>query len=503
MPEVLLLRHVSKSFAGVRVLDDVSLAVHSGEVVALCGANGAGKSTLIKVVTGYFPTYEGDVAIAGKSVRLRSPAIARASGVDAVYQEVDTCIAPDLTVAENLLLYRLADGRVPYTASHRWMMDQAAQVAQAVDLSVDLAAKACDLTLQQKQLLVIARAIAENAKVLIFDEPTASLSFRETALLFATLRALRKRGLGIVYVSHRLNEVQAISDRVAVLRNGRLVQFFDQAPDASVIGAAMLGAPLEEEFPSPLELENQRVPVFEVRDIWAGRRVRGVSFCVTHREIFGIAGLVGAGKTELLRALFGADPVQVGEIRLAGRLLRIRKPSDAVAQGIYLVPEERRRQGLFLDFPVYQNLTSAFLGQFCHVGMISSRLELKGARRMMADLQIVGELNAPVIRLSGGNQQKVVIGKWLLGEPAVLLLDEATQGVDIGTRRQIYQLARDVSKRAAVVFASSDIDEVLGVCDRFIVMYGGAVVGEFARGEVDRQTAIELASGARKGIKVS
>lgn len=499
---ILRLTGVGKRFAGVPVLQDVSLELRAGEILALCGANGAGKSTLIKVVTGAFDNYEGEVEVGGRPVRLTNPAVARAAGIDAVYQEVDTCIAPDLTVAENLLLYRLADPASRLWVARRRLMAEAAEVAKSVRLGVDLGAEARSLSLQRKQLLVIARAVAQDAKVLIFDEPTASLSLPEIELLFATIRELSARGLGIVYVSHRLAEVQALCDRVVVLRNGRLVQRFDTMPETGPIATAMLGAAPDEEFPAAPAGRAQGEIVFEAREIRAGIRVRGVSLAVARGEILGVTGLVGAGKTELLRCLFGADPRQAGELRVGGRALSLRRPQDAVRHGIYLVPEERRRQGLFLDFPAYQNLTSAFLGRFCRLGVVQGGVERRAAAQMAEQMEIQGDVDGPVLRLSGGNQQKVVIGKWLLGRPTVLLLDEATQGVDIGTRRQIYRLVRQISKQSAVVFASSDIDEVMGVADRFLVMFDGRVVGEFVRGEVDRQRVLELASGARRGMVV-
>jgi len=497
-PALLQLRGVGKSFSGVRVLQGIDLEVRPGEVLGLCGANGAGKSTLIKVLTGYFDHYEGEVEVGGRAVHLHTPALARAAGVDAVYQEVDACIAPGLTVAENLILNRLTSSHYPFLTARRRVLADAAEVAAPVGLRVGLTRQAEDLSLHEKQLLVIARAIAQQVRVLIFDEPSTSLSMRETERLFATIRDLRERGMGIVYVSHRLNEVEELCDRVAVLRNGRLVAQFEEMVSTSAIATAMLGAPPEEEFPEPSTSASAEV-AFEVRGLRAGTALRSVDLSVRRGEIFGVTGLVGAGKTELLRAIFGADPKQAGEMRIGGERVEVRRPQDAVRHGIYLVPEERRRHGLFLDFSASRNISSVFLAKFCRFGVIRPRAERRGAQGVIERLSIQGNAEGPVLRLSGGNQQKVVIGKWIIGEPRVLLLDEATQGVDIGTRRQIYQLVREFSSRAAVIFASSDIDEVIGLADRFAVMYEGQVAGVFARGEADRQSVIELASGLRKG----
>lgn len=494
----LTLHGVGMRFAGVRVLEGVSLEVRPHEVLGLCGANGAGKSTLIKVLTGCFDDYEGDVEVGGRTAHLHSPAVARAAGLDAVYQEVDSCIAPDLSVAENLLLNQLASPRHPLLTTQRRILAEAAQVAQSVGLSADLRQRAGGLSLHQKQLLVIARAMAQRVRFLIFDEPTASLSLRETDRLFATIRALSAQGVGIVYVSHRLREIEALCNRVAVLRNGRLVQTFEEMPTTEEIAQAMLGTAPEEEFP-PVRTGPPGQTVFEAQGIRAGGKVRGASFAVRQGEIYGITGLVGSGKTELLRAIFGADPRDGGDVRLEGRAVRVRRPADAVRRGIYLVPEERRSQGLFLDLPAYQNITSTFLSRFCRLGVIRPRAERSGAQRIVDQLKIQGNVDGPAVRLSGGNQQKVVIGKWISGNPAVLLLDEVTQGVDIGTRREIYRLVRELSAHTAIVFASSDIDEVMGLADRFMVLYDGRVAGEYAHGEADRQTVIELASGIRRG----
>ncbi|MCL6596891.1 MAG: sugar ABC transporter ATP-binding protein [Firmicutes bacterium] len=501
VPPLIALEGVGKRFDGVAVLRDVSFDIRSGEVVSLCGANGAGKSTLIKIMTGYYESYQGRVRIDGTEARLHSPSGARAAGIDAVYQEVDTCIAPDLSVAENLILYRLANPHYPLWQNRRRIEAEARAIAQTVDLRVDMARPARLLTLQQKQLLVIARALAQRARVLIFDEPTASLSQPEVERLFATIRDLRNRGLGILYVSHRLSELLAISDRVLVLRNGELVQSFDSVPTARDIATAMLGAPPPDDAPQPYA-HSAGPTVLEAIGIEVRGKVHGVSFAAARGEILGITGLVGAGKTELLRALFGADARTAGEIRLHGRLVHIQRPTDAVKNGIYLVPEERRRHGLFLDFPVYKNLSSVFLARFCRLGVIDAASERRGAAQMIERLHISGAVEGPVAHLSGGNQQKVVLGKWLFGDPQVLLLDEVTQGVDVGTRQEIYRLVREMSQRAAVLFASSDIDEVLSLADRLLVMRDGRVVGSFARGEVDRQTILELAANVEREMVV-
>jgi simple sugar transport system ATP-binding protein len=496
----LSLRGIGKAFSGTWVLQGVSLDLVSGTVLGIVGANGAGKSTLIKVLTGYYHHYDGSVQMDGRSIHLHNPQVARAAGIDAVYQEVDACIVPDLTVADNLLLNRLVRQPKRILLRRDSLCREAGQVAAQVGLEVDLQRRAGDLSLHEKQLLVIARALSFHVRFLIFDEPTASLGLAECDRLFETIDRLRASGIGVVYVSHRLREVESLCDDIAVLRNGRLVARFGAHPDMSQVAAEILGSPPGEELPAaPLELPMEDVPpALEVRDIRLANLVRGVSLAARRREILGITGLVGAGKSELLRAVFGAERRDAGTVLLDGSPVGIASPHDAVKHGIFLIPEERLTQGLFRDLSANQNITSAFLSSLCRLGLIRRRAEHDAVEVAAKKLDIRGERSEPVVSLSGGNQQKVVIAKWTMRQPRVLLLDEVTQGVDIGTRKEIYRLVRSLAATAAIIFVSSDIDEVVGLADRVLVMRDGQVVGQFDRTSVDRQAVIELASGARE-----
>lgn len=497
---MLTLEAIGKSYRGVPALAAVSLQIAPGETLGIVGANGAGKSTLIKILTGYFTRYEGRVRVAGTPVELTTPARARAAGIDAVYQDVDAGIAPGLTVAENLSLNVLARGRGPALVRRGRLERDAHEAARRIGLRAAPSLRAGTLSLHEKQLLLIARAVSQRVRYLIFDEPTASLSLVETERLFDVIGALREDGVGVVYVSHRLAEVARICDRVAVLRNGRHVADFDRNPPLRSLAAEIIGMPPEDEFPprSP-DATSMTAPVaLEARDVTAGERVRGVSLEARRGEILGITGLVGAGKTELLRALFGADPLRSGSVLLDGIPLRLAGPRDAVRRGVFLVPEERVAQSLYMDMSGRRNLTSVFVRRFTRGGVLNPRAERAAADGLVAQLQVRGDVGAPVATLSGGNQQKVAIGKWLAGAPRVLLFDEATQGVDIGTRRQIYALVRDLSRRAAIIYATSDIDEAVGIADRLLVLRDGRVAGAFDHHPIDRQAVIELATGARR-----
>jgi simple sugar transport system ATP-binding protein len=489
---------LGKRFPGVVALEDVSLQLQPGRVMALVGANGAGKSTLIKILTGYYDSYEGQIDIDGQPVTLHQPAHAARAGIQAVYQEVDTVLVPTLTVSENVLLNGLAAEPRPllnWSALHR----RAEAVLAQVGLSLDVRRRVEDLVLHEKQMLVIARAVSQQVKYLIFDEPTTSLSLPEIERLFTIIRALKAQGVGILYISHRLMEVATLADDITVLRSGRKVaQFAVSDFDIGRISEAMLGSAVTDIFP-PKPAHVPSSIILTANGLARRGKLRDVSLNVRKGEILGVAGLVGAGKTELLRAIFGADALDAGTIQLDGQTVALRTPKEAVEVGIYLVPEERRAQGVLVEDQMSHNISLPFLGQFAKLlGLVDQLGERVHARNIIERLGISPpNPEIEVQNLSGGNQQKVVIGKWLTGKPRVVLFDEATQGIDVKAKQDVYRIARELTLSAAVIYASSDIDEVIGIADRIIVMHDGQVVAELSAADFDRNLILEFATGAR------
>lgn len=493
--------NLGKRFPGVVALNDVSLEVQQGRVLALVGANGAGKSTLIKILTGYYEDYEGRIEIDGEPVNIRKPADAQMRGIEVVHQEVDTVLIPYLTVSENLLIEQLAERHRNPVINWHAMHQQTQAILNQIDLKVDPRKRVEDLVLYEKQMLVIARAISRKVRYLIFDEPTTSLGLSEVARLFEVIRALKAEGVGIIYISHRLNEVQEIADEIVVLRNGERVAHFDSGtPDLGQITQAMLGTSMRESFP-PKPARQAGTVVFEARNLVRRNMLHDVSIQVRQGEVIAIAGLVGAGKTELLRALFGADPVDSGQFFIDGKPIKISSPNKAVAQGIFLVPEERRSQGVLVQDAVRKNMSLPFLRQFVYTGIWMSRaLELAHARNVIEQVGLVPPRPETLVKnLSGGNQQKVAIGKWFGRAPRIMIFDEATQGIDVKAKWEVYELVHRLSQDAGVIYASSDIDETLAVADRVLVMRDGEIVAELAADDADRQLILEYATGARAG----
>lgn len=491
---------VGKTFSGTVALDKVSLQVQRGMIHALVGANGAGKSTLIKILTGFYAEYEGTIEIDDERVQIVKPADALGRGIEVVHQEVDTTLIPYLTVAENLLIEQLAEPKHSPWLNWRVMYDEARTIAARVGLTVDARREVQDLTLHEKQLLVIARAISRKVSFLILDEPTASLSINQVERLFQVLRELMRQNIGVLYISHRLGEVRELANEITVLRNGRAVAHFHDEFDLNAVIEAMLGTPLADAFPPRVEHTPGEI-VLQATDLTRQDHVNAVSLTVRRGEILGVAGLVGAGKTELLRLLYGADKKDAGEIRVDGALVEFKQPHDAVEYGIVLVPEERRKQGLLIQESVRSNVTLPYLQALTWFQWVLPRRELEYTRNIIARVGLVPpQPEMTVGNLSGGNQQKVVLGKWL-GQPAkVMLFDEATQGIDLQAKREVYALVQECSQTAGVIFASSDIDEVLALADEIIVMRDGAVVARVRAQETTRQALLEWATGAPAGV---
>jgi rhamnose transport system ATP-binding protein len=498
-PDALLsLRGIVKAFGGVRALEGVSFEVRAGEVHALVGENGAGKSTLVKVATGAHPPDAGEVAVGGRPVARLDPTGARRLGIAAIYQQ--PALLPDLTVAENVALGYEQGGplrRVDWPGRRR----RTRELLDLVGGRIDVDAVVGRLRMAEQQLVEIARALATDARVLFMDEPTASLSGREAEHLFAVVRALRARGAGIVYVSHRLEEIFALADRVTVLRDGRRVASGPTADlDRAGLIRLMVGRELAAVFPQREAVAGE--PVLEVRGLACRAGGLGEATFTLHAgEILGLAGLVGSGRTELARTLFGLTRADAGEIRLRGRPVRITSPGRAVALGIAYVPEDRRRHAVIAELPVAANLTLAVLGAVSRFGLLDRARERREAAAMAARLDVrAASLDVPVATLSGGNQQKVALGRWLAARPAVLLLDEPTQGIDVGAKSEIYRLMVELAGQGlAILMISSELPEVLGLSDRVAVMHEGRLAGVLPRARATPEAVLGLALGGSAG----
>jgi ribose transport system ATP-binding protein len=476
-PPILQMRGIVKSFPGVKALRGVDLELHKGEVLALLGENGAGKSTLMRILGGAQPADEGSILIDGRETPLTSPQESRAAGIAVIYQEFN--LVPGLTAVENIFLGRetTRGGFIDQRAER----SRAAALFQRLGSEVDLDVPCRRLTTAQQQLVEIAKALAFDARILVMDEPSAALTTHEVERLFAIICDLRSQGMSIIYISHRLDEVLTITDRVSVLRDGRHVGGRPTAEiSRSEMIALMVGRELTAEFPSRSTIPG--AVRLEVTGLHRGRAVRGVSFCVRRGEILALTGLVGAGRTETVRLLFGADRREGGEIRLDGRRLDIRCPSDAIAAGIGLLTEDRKMQGLVLGHSVRENFGLPNLERLSSHGFVQTRAERDEFNRYVEQLQIkIPDQEQRAGNLSGGNQQKIVLAKWLARNCDVLIFDEPTRGIDVGAKFEIYRLMNElVAAGKSLVMISSELPEVLGMADRILVLREGRVTGEIA-----------------------
>jgi rhamnose transport system ATP-binding protein len=485
---------ITKSFAGVQALRGVSFQLGAGEVHALLGENGAGKSTLIKVITGAEQADSGTLAVDGHPVPHNSPAVARALGIAAVYQQ--PALFPDLTVEENIAL-ALESASVWRRIDWRARRRQASELLERSGAEIAPGRTVGTLSMPEQQLVEIAKAIGARARILILDEPTASLTDREVERLFRVVGALREEGAGIVYISHRLDEVAVIADRVTVLRDGQTIatRHLKDVNRAELV-RLMVGRDVHAVFPK------RDVPIgqvaLDVRNL-ASRAagIHHVTFDVRRGEILGIAGLVGSGRTELAETLFGLTPADEGEIRLHGSLMRIGSPAEAIRSKIGLLPEDRRQHGVVLEMPVAANISLANLRAVSLHGLIDRTLERSLAKNYVDRLGIkTPALHTETGSLSGGNQQKVAVARWLAIGPEVLILDEPTQGVDIGSKSEIHQIMVELAERGmAIVMISSELPEILGMSDRIAVMHAGTIAGILSRAEAAQERILALALG--------
>jgi rhamnose transport system ATP-binding protein len=491
---VLRATDVTKAYAGVQALKRASLELRAGEVHALVGENGAGKSTLIKILTGAVQPDSGEIVLDGRTLERLTPASAKALGIAAIYQQ--PALFGELTVAENIALGLERTGRwgrVDWRARHRRAEELLARVGARIDPEID----AGELSMPQQQLVEIARALGADARVLILDEPTASLSKEDTDNLFRVVRELREQGVGMIYISHRLEELPVIADRVTVLRDGNTIATRDMADvNREQLIQMMVGRELAAVFPKRTVALGDTV--LELKGVGcAASGVSGVDLTVRAGEIVGLSGLVGAGRSELARTIFGLTPADRGEIRVRGKRVRIGSPADAIANGIAYVPEDRRRHGVVLEMPVSENVTLAALGNLSRFGALDFRRERELAADYTRRLGVkTASIRSLVSTLSGGNQQKVALSRWLLTKPTLLVLDEPTQGIDVGAKSEIHELMVELAEQGvAILMISSELPEILGMSDRIAVMYGGTIVSVLDRAEATPERVLARALG--------
>jgi len=526
---VLEMQGITKTFHGFTALHDVNLTIYPGEVHALMGENGAGKSTLMKILAGAYIADAGEIRIDGQSVRMTDPGQARDLGIAIIYQELN--LAPNLTVAENIFMgSELTKGGT--LIDQDGMRRKAAEVLENLDASFDAGDLVSTLSIAEQQQVEIARALKDKSRILVMDEPTAALSDRETEKLFEVVRRLRNEGIAIIYISHRMEEIYALADRVSVIRDGGYIGSLEKSEiSAARLVEMMVGRSLKDLY----EHKRQTTPgpvVLEVRNLSDGHKVKPANFQLHAGEIVGLAGLVGAGRTELARLIFGADRKASGEIKLEGRRVNIAEPTnaiesgiayvpedikdkrplniltpdDAIEAGIAYVPEDRKNLGLFLEMSSGENITLNVLGREAKAGIINSKSLFKIVADAVNNLGI--RLASPSIRamdLSGGNQQKLLLARWLAINPKVLLLDEPTRGVDIGAKSEIYRIISDLAANGvAILMISSELPEIVGMSDRVLVMRAGSLVGEVggSTGEaITQENIMAYATGAREVAK--
>ncbi|WP_332691696.1 sugar ABC transporter ATP-binding protein [Halalkalibacter lacteus] len=497
---LLEMKNISISFPGVKALNKVDFFAETGMAHALLGANGAGKSTLMKVLSGAYSHYTGDILIDEKRIHIRTPKDAQDHGIQIVYQEVDTVLIPYLSVAENIMLNETVNnmGRrqiIHWNELHR----KATNILKSININVSTKKLVSELTLAEKQMVLIARAISTQCKFLILDEPTAPLSHTETSELFRIVRDLKAKNVGVIFISHRLPEIFEICDELTIMRNGQFVtrEKTSMMNQSSVV-EHMLGEKLEEQFPDyNVEIGNT---VLNVKGLSDTGVIHQLNMHVNEGEIVGVAGLVGAGKTELCKAIFGYSKITSGEIEIRGEVVKLKSPYAAVKKGIALVPEERRKEGILVEESVATNLTAASIKKITKLfGFLDTKAEKKQSLEIISRLGIKTPTEeAKVQNLSGGNQQKIAIGKWLIADADVYLFDEPTKGVDVGAKKDIFDLIVELAKRKkAIIYASAELAEVKGITNRVYVLYDGQVVKELETKDTTEEELLNYSTGGK------
>ena len=491
----LQMSHITKRFPGVLALSYVDFALRKGEVHALLGENGAGKSTLMKILSGVYQPDEGDIIFEGQSVSFANPLSAQSAGITIIHQEFN--LFPELTVEENIFIGR------EFCKNNRWRLDEKQQRQAAIDilqklnLNISPETLVADLTVAQQQMVEIAKAISVNAKILIMDEPTAALTETEIDSLFQVTRLLKEQGTGIVYISHRLEELALIADRATVMRDGQFIATVDyDAVKISDLIAMMVGRDLGNIYPRRGPLA-QRKPVLEVSGLTRNGVLNNIDFTLYQGEILGFAGLMGAGRTELARAIFGADPIDGGTLKLNGKVTVIKDIPDAIQQGISYLTEDRKKEGLALGLSVERNIMLGNYPEYSdRYGNVDSKRCQKTSEEQVKALRIkTPHLEQAALNLSGGNQQKIIIARWVCKDTDILIFDEPTRGIDVGAKLEIYELMnRLVAKGKSIIMISSELPEVLGMCDRILVMRNGRITGELASDDATQEKIMQYAT---------
>ena len=488
---ILEMKNIRKEFPGVLALNDVSLDVRAGEVHALLGENGAGKSTLIKVLGGIYIPEEGEILINDKKVQIGDVHDSQHCGVSVIHQEL--VLVPKMTVAENIFLGREPVGK---GVVDRVKMNREAQaLLDSFDLDISPDSLIDELTIAQQQMVEIAKALSFNSQILVMDEPTSSLSDKEVSFLFQTIRKLKEQGVGIIYISHRMSELQEISDRVTVLRDGQYIATVvtkETAHDDLI--AMMVGRQLTNYYTRTFT--DQKDKILEVNNLNDGNLLKDISFDLHKGEILGFAGLVGAGRSEVMKCLFGLDPVTEGEVVIDGEPVQVKNPAHAMDLGLALVPESRKEEALFLVQSVKFNTSIKVLGEFIRGIFVNNRKEDEIAETYIDKMSIKTPTSEQIIEnLSGGNQQKVVIGRWLATNPRILILDEPTRGVDVGAKAEIYAIMNDLALQGiSIIMISSELPEVINMSDRVVVMCNGSITGILDHSEADQEKIMYLAT---------
>lgn len=492
-PPLVELRGITKSFGPVAVLKGVNLSLRAGEVHALLGENGAGKSTLMKVLGGYHVPSEGSITIDGQTVTFKSSQDAEALGIILIHQEFN--LVEDLTVAQNIYLGREPGG---FMINDAVMLQGAKEALQRLEANIDPSQRVSELSVAQKQFVEIAKALARNARILIMDEPTATLTIKEAQHLLQLIRELRDSGVAIVYISHKLDEIKRVADVVTILRDGQIVGTYTTAElSPHQMASLMVGRELEDMFPDQGPLRPEKL--LTVQNLSVPGWSQNISFDLYAGEVLGFAGLVGAGRTESFEGLVGLRPATVGQVQVNNQTLRVRSPAEAQKVGLVYLSEDRKGKGLLVDFPLTPNLTLATVEQHCH-----PLLDVTSEAKAMASAQARYNIRAasPALlasSLSGGNQQKLALAKILESNPQVVVLDEPTRGVDVGAKREIYHLIHALAQQGkGIIVISSELPELLGLCHRVIVMHSGNITGSLTGADLNEQEVIQYATGLKR-----
>ena len=494
---ILRMNHISKAFPGVQALDQVDFDLRRGEIHALVGENGAGKSTLIKVLGGIHRAEAGEIELDGQRVEILNPRDAINHKISIIHQEFN--LVPTLNVWENIFLGKELTKKGWPSLDKKLMKEKAIDLAESLGLSLDnFDAPVRQLSIAQQQLVEIGKALFNETSVLVMDEPTAVLTSKETEVLFDLMNQFKEEGIAIIYISHRLEEVVELSDRITVLRDGRYVTTLDNSErnvDKDDVVTQMIGRSIEDYYPARKADRVSDDLVFEARDLNKEGLFRDVSFSVRKGEILGFSGLVGAGRTEIVKAIYGDIPLDSGQVFLDGVEKKIRSTPDAIREGIVLIPEDRKQEGLVLLMSLADNIALPNTGTIAPLGVINRKKRTSLANEYVEKLSIRPSLiNRPIEHFSGGNQQKAVIAKWLATDPKVIILDEPTRGVDVGSKSEIYALVNELSEQGVgIIFVSSELPELLGVCDRILAICDGRVTGEFLKKEATEENVMRAA----------